>query len=149
MILNNIRLLVSKFDETFLFYRDILNFKVTWGNLGENYAQFQPSDSTALAIFSKNIMSQILGTNHLPEKLDTQDNVTLVFTTNNVDEVYYDLSKKNVDFITPPTDQPDWGIRVAHLRDPEGNLIEFASELPTEKYSDDLKKYIQKQQDLQ
>jgi lactoylglutathione lyase len=144
MILNNIRLLVSKFDETFLFYRDILNFKVTWGNLGENYAQFQTSESTALAIFSKSIMSRVLGINHLPEKLNSQDNVILVFTTNNVDEIYYDLRKKDVAFITPPTDQPDWGIRVAHLRDPEGNLLEFASELPIEKYSDNLRKEITK-----
>jgi catechol 2,3-dioxygenase-like lactoylglutathione lyase family enzyme len=39
--MNNIRLLVSDFDKTFLFYRDIIGFKVTWGDVGEYYAQFQ------------------------------------------------------------------------------------------------------------
>lgn len=34
--ISNVRLLVVKFDETFLFYRDVLGFKVTWGNVGTN-----------------------------------------------------------------------------------------------------------------
>jgi len=31
-----------------------------------------------------------------------------------------------------------WGIRVAHFRDPESNLIELYSELPKEKWDEDL-----------
>lgn len=28
-------------------------------------------------------------------------------------------------FVTEPHDRPEWVMRVAHLRDPEGNLIEL------------------------
>lgn len=145
MKLNNIRLLVAKFDETFLFYRDVLNFKVTWGDLGDNYAQFQPNESIAIAIFSKSIMASALGTEHLPVTSNAQDNSVLVFSIENVDELYRAIQGKGFKFVTPPTDQPDWGIRVAHLRDPEGNLLEFSSDLSKEKYSDSLNRDIEKQ----
>lgn len=144
MKLNNIRLLVSKFDETFLFYRDVLNFKVTWGNLGENYAQFQPNDLTAIAIFSKEIMSGVLGTSDLPRVSKAQDSAMLVFSVENVDDLYQSMQDKGIKFVTPPTDQPDWGIRVAHVRDPEGTLLELASDLPKEKYSESLKNDFEK-----
>lgn len=31
---------------------------------------------------------------------------------------------------TPSQDRPDWGVRVAHFRDPDGNLIEINQNLP-------------------
>ena len=34
--------------------------------------------------------------------------------------------------IQAPVDQPDWGGRVAYLRDPSGNLIELFQTLPHE-----------------
>jgi catechol-2,3-dioxygenase len=37
MKLNNIRLCVTKYRECFFFYRDILGFKVLWGNEASNY----------------------------------------------------------------------------------------------------------------
>ncbi len=37
-----------------------------------------------------------------------------------------------VDF---PADHPDYGIRSAHLRDPDGNLIEIYSQLPKTRWS--------------
>ena len=41
--------------------------------------------------------------------------------------------------ITAPTDMPQWGIRTAHLRDPDGNLIEAFSHLPKEEWSEGLR----------
>jgi lactoylglutathione lyase len=40
------------------------------------------------------------------------------------------LKSKGVTFLTEPNDMPTWGIRVAHFRDTEGNLLEIYSELP-------------------
>lgn len=140
MKLNNIRLLVSKFDECFLFYRDTLGFKVTWGNLGENYAQFQTGDSGELSIFSKNIMADVVNTSTLPPQQSAQDNMALIFSVDDLDKFYKSLSTKGITFINEPTDQPDWGIRVSHLRDPEGNLLEFIMDMPKEKFSAELNK---------
>lgn len=139
MNMNNVRLLVSNFDQMFLFYRDVIGFKVTWGNVGEHYAQFQTGDSGALGIFSKKMMSDVVGTAHLPSKAISQDSIALIFSVKDVDEFYKELIQKGVDFVTKPTDQPDWGIKVTHLRDKEGNLLEFSSELPKEKYRESLK----------
>lgn len=139
MKLNNIRLLVSRFDECFLFYRDTLGFKVTWGNLGENYAQFQIENSGEFSIFSKSIMAETVNTSTLPPKQACQDNMALIFSVEDLDQFYKSLTSKGVIFINKPTDQPDWGIRVSHLRDPEGNLLEFMMDMPKEKFSTKLK----------
>jgi len=46
-----------------------------------------------------------------------------------VDETYQSFLANGVSFINQPTDMPDWGMRVVHLRDPEENLIEFFTPL--------------------
>jgi len=54
------------------------------------------------------------------------------FEVENVDEAYQTFLTKGVAFINQPTDMPDWGMRVVHLRDPEENLIEFFTPLKPE-----------------
>ncbi|HLE12160.1 MAG TPA: VOC family protein [Bacteriovoracaceae bacterium] len=130
MKLSNIRLLVEKFDETFLFYKDVLGFTVTWGDVGEVYAAFKVGESGELSIFSRSLMSQAIGTSDLPaNNFNVQDRVALIIDVGNVDQVYGNLKSQGQKFLTPPTDQKDWGIRVAHLRDPDGNLIELMSDI--------------------
>jgi len=45
-----------------------------------------------------------------------------------VEDTYQELKNK-VKFITNPTEQKDWGIKVAHFRDPAGSLIEIYERL--------------------
>jgi predicted enzyme related to lactoylglutathione lyase len=54
------------------------------------------------------------------------------FEVENVDKIYQEFLDKGVEFINQPTDMPDWGMRVVHLRDTEENLIEFFTPLTTE-----------------
>ncbi len=56
------------------------------------------------------------------------DRTALVFKVENVEKTYQELKRK-VEFITEPTEQPSWGIKVAHFRDPAGNLIEIYENL--------------------
>jgi catechol 2,3-dioxygenase-like lactoylglutathione lyase family enzyme len=46
-----------------------------------------------------------------------------------VDELYYHLKEKNAIIVTQPMDRPEWGLRTAHFRDPDGNLIEIFSNM--------------------
>jgi catechol 2,3-dioxygenase-like lactoylglutathione lyase family enzyme len=46
-----------------------------------------------------------------------------------VDEVYELVKEQNGIVVTQPQDRPDWGIRTAHFRDPDGNLIEIYNNL--------------------
>jgi hypothetical protein len=48
-------------------------------------------------------------------------------------------STTGVAFETEPTAYPGFGIRAAHLRDPDGNLIEINELLPAEEWSQDLR----------
>jgi hypothetical protein len=48
------------------------------------------------------------------------------------------LKARGAQFVADLTDRPDWGIRTAHLRDPDGNLIELNSPLPREQWADEL-----------
>src|SRR5689334_13687719 len=108
MKLNNVRLLVSNFDDCFRFYRDVLGLTATWGDLGEHYAQFQVGDSGSLSLFSKDLMAQVVNTTKLPAQQAAQDSVALIFSVDNLDQIYKNLLSKKVNFINPPTDQPDW-----------------------------------------
>ncbi|MFV9644620.1 MAG: VOC family protein, partial [Desulfobacterales bacterium] len=47
------------------------------------------------------------------------------FEVPNVDKATQELKAKGVVFETEPTDRSVWGIRTAHFRDPDGNLIEI------------------------
>ena len=53
------------------------------------------------------------------------DRVCLIFHVDSVDESYANLRQRGVRFIYEPHDRNGWGVRVAHFRDPAGNLIEI------------------------
>jgi len=129
MKLNNIRLLTTNFDDSFRFYSGVLGFEVVWGAPGEAYAHFRLPGGE-LALFDRRVMAEVVGTQQLPAKACAQDTFALVISVKSVDETYHELLAKGVKFIGAPVDHREWGIRTAHLRDPEGNLLELSSDLP-------------------
>ncbi|MGH9410709.1 MAG: VOC family protein [Vicinamibacterales bacterium] len=126
---DNIRLLVTNFDETFVFYRDVLGLTPTWGKPGENYASFAFLGGTQLALFKRQLMAEAVGAASKPATRAEQDTAALILTVDDVDAEYARLTAKGARFIAPPQNQDAWGIRAAHLRDPDGNLIEIFSPL--------------------
>lgn len=121
------RLLVTDYQECFHFYRDILGFDVGWGDAEGGYADFQTGETT-LALFDRTAMAEAVGTEQVAVEAEHQDEVSLILRVESVDETYERL-KTEVPFITEPHDQPDWGIRVAHFRDPDGTLLEINESL--------------------
>lgn len=73
----------------------------------------------------------------LPE--DSREKTTTVIKVLDVDKTYAELGEKGVAFFKDPIDMTGWGMRVAHFRDPENNLVEIWSELAKEKWDNDLK----------
>jgi catechol 2,3-dioxygenase-like lactoylglutathione lyase family enzyme len=57
------------------------------------------------------------------------DRSALIFAVDSVDRVCDELRDKGVSLETEPQDRPVWGVRTAHFRDPDGNLIEINTEL--------------------
>ena len=123
------RLLVSNFKACFIFYRDVMGFQPTFGSENDVYADFNTGEVT-LALFDRLEMSKAIGTAQLPAEAHTQDKFCLIFSVDNVDEKCQQIKMHAILLITEPTDRRDWGIRVAHFRDPDGNLIEINQPLP-------------------
>jgi predicted enzyme related to lactoylglutathione lyase len=71
-----------------------------------------------------------MGTADLPVFAKMQDKVCLVFAIDDVDAACMQLKKLGIQLTAEPTDHKDWGIRAAHFRDPDGNLIEINQPLP-------------------
>jgi lactoylglutathione lyase len=145
--LDNIRLLVTQFDDCFKFYKDILGFKVTWGELGGGYASFEAGEGKIFAIFDRKEMAEAIGTSHLPLIADTQDKFALIFRVDNLEKTVERLQSHGVSLLTDIQDQPHWGIRTAHLRDPDGNLIELCVSMPKDQWEPSLRREDEKYQD--
>jgi lactoylglutathione lyase len=138
MEFNNIRLLVEHFDECFNFYSEKLGFNPTWGKPGGDYASFDIGVPSGLSIFKSDLMAATIGNSELKLPENSREKVLINFKVDDVDEKYQSLLKKGVEFVNQPADMTGWGIRVVHLRDPEGNLLEIWSELDKSKWDKDL-----------
>jgi lactoylglutathione lyase len=127
--LTHIRLLVSNYRDCFLFYRDALGFVIDWGDENSGYAELHTGDGVKLALFRKELMAEAIPSAYQPSAIECQNKMALVFAVDNVDELYYHLEEKNAIIVTQPMDRPEWGLRTAHFRDPDGNLIEIFSNM--------------------
>jgi len=57
------------------------------------------------------------------------DDMLIVLEVDDVDAKVRELEARGVRFASQPTDQPTWRLRVAHFRDPDGNLAEIYARL--------------------
>ena len=127
-----VRLLVRDFDACFRFYRDVMHFPVTFGGEGEGYADFDAGEVT-LALFPRDLMAQSIGAGDVVDAVDVtdgQDRVAICLGVDDVDATMQDLQGRGAVFVSGPIDQPFWELRVAHLRDPDGTLIEISHSIP-------------------
>ncbi len=132
MKLTHIRLLVTDFARCYRFYHGILNFKSLMGTENDVYAEFR-SGHLIIGLFKKENMTKVLGTESLSNSARPQDSFIFCYDVHDVDAVYKKLCEKGVKFEAKPHDQKEEMIRVAHLRDPEGNCIEINAPLKNEK----------------
>lgn len=145
MKFSGVRLLVKDFDQSFRFYTEKLGLKVTWGELGGEYASFDiGAGADTLSIFPSDYMAQAVGNSDLELPVNCREKVAIILAVDSVDKSYEELLAKGVEFINKPVDMGGWGMRVVHLRDNEGNLIELYSPLPMEEWDEDLQEEMKK-----
>jgi catechol 2,3-dioxygenase-like lactoylglutathione lyase family enzyme len=139
MRFDNIRLLVIHYEDCFAFYRDVLGLRLTWGEPNGNFASFAFPDGGSLGLFRRGLMAQALGTSARPHDALAQDRAALVIEVKKVDESARGLAARGAELLGEPRDMADWGIRVLHLRDPDGNLLELFEHLEKSRWSEGLR----------
>jgi len=109
------------------------------GEEGDLYRSFSLGEGTALALFQRPVIAETLGTTNLPVEAESQDRMMLAFDVKDLDATVEKLQERGACFVTEAKDHPEWGIRTAHLRDPDGNVIEINSSIPTAEWSEELR----------
>jgi catechol 2,3-dioxygenase-like lactoylglutathione lyase family enzyme len=116
-----VRLLVDDFPACFRFYRDVMRLTPTYGDESGGYADFDAGADVSLALFVREYQTDHVGTTSSANG----DKAVVVFQVDDVDRSLDELRKRGAPVSAEPADRSDWGIRVAYVRDPDGNLIEL------------------------
>lgn len=121
--LYTVRLFSFRWDESVTFYRDTVGLPLTFENAGMGWAQFDlggaslavercaPDDPEAASLVGRFAATSI----RVPD----------------IQTSYQTLSDRGVRFLGPPEQQP-WGGTLAHLEDPDGNVITLLETPQTE-----------------
>ncbi|MFF1514028.1 VOC family protein [Streptomyces sp. NPDC058305] len=122
MELAQVRLLVSDFAACYRFYSEVLGLKPQSGATGGPYEKFSPvTGSAGIALQDRTMMAEVLG--EIGEHV-TGHRSLVVLRVDDLDTYCEQLVSRGADVLHGPAPMTD-RMRVAHLRDPEGNLVEL------------------------
>lgn len=116
-----VRLLVNDFQRSLTFYQEVLGFS-GWYDEKQEYAYFEEKQ---IALFSRTRMNKVFNQDCKDLENDSTYKHLIQFEVENVDQMFLNLRAKGVVFLNDPHNQTDWGSRVVHFTDPDGNLIEL------------------------
>ena len=109
------------------FYRDILGLEATFISPIDRYAELT-SGTTKLTIMCRTILKEYFGNQTLVSFGTKDDAIAVSLGVKNIDEACKYLEGKEVEIVSQPWNFKSWGIKLALVRDPEGNLIELIQE---------------------
>ncbi|MFJ7256434.1 VOC family protein [Streptomyces sp. NPDC098085] len=128
------RLLVGRFAECFRFYDAVLPALIgatrASGSESGPYAHWDVDGHGVLVLFDRDAMAAVIGTADLPaEAPPAQDRSMFVCRVPDVDSGLAHSLRHGASAVVGARDRPEWGptLRTAHVRDPEGHLIELQS----------------------
>lgn len=118
------RLYVENYDNCLQFYRDILGLEVTYISEVDRYAELT-NGVTKLTLLCRSKLQEYFG-NETPISFGQKDDaIALSFSVKDVSEACKYLESKGVEIVSQPWNVLDWGVKLALVRDPEGNLIDL------------------------
>ncbi|MFJ5610354.1 VOC family protein [Streptomyces sp. NPDC093221] len=128
------RLLVGRFADTFRFYDAVLpglvGAALTRGGESGPYASWDVGAEGVLSLFDRAAMAEVTGGTDLSaDPPPARNRAVLVSRVPDVTAGYELCLRHGGRPVAPPADRPEWGpsMRTAHLRDPDGNLLELQS----------------------
>lgn len=127
------RLLVEDFESAARFWtaalRDLLSIEPVKVLPEAGYANWDLNGEAVLVLYARRNIAMTIGTHVLPPRAEAQDAAMLVFRVAEVDGAARSLAAHGAELLVDPQDRPDWGpgLRTAHLRTPDGTLVELQS----------------------
>ncbi|UYN90639.1 MAG: VOC family protein [Anaerolineales bacterium] len=129
MELTHTRLLVNDIETCRAFYAETLGLGEPAVKVEGIYYEFVAGPGR-LGLYARELMQSVGGVAQKARSGDqAADKSALTFRVADVDAAYAELKGRGANFVTEPHNQDAWVLRVAHLRDPEGNLIEINASL--------------------
>jgi catechol 2,3-dioxygenase-like lactoylglutathione lyase family enzyme len=119
-------LFVDDLDPLIEFYAKKVGFPIRLR--AEGYAEFAV-EGAKFALLARSRMTEILGKEHTASPSPNAHQSAVTMLVDDVDRTFRELSGRGVPFLGSPADRP-WGQRSVFFRDPEGHLIEIATNLP-------------------
>ncbi len=109
------------------FYKNGLGLEIDWNGEGP-YAEFK-HEGIRFSMYARSELPRLLGqTPEYPQKLNGTFELAInVGTRENVDRKYREILAQGGREVYAPRDEP-WKMRSGMIADPEGNLIEIASD---------------------
>ncbi|HEX2294150.1 MAG TPA: VOC family protein [Actinomycetota bacterium] len=126
MKLTHVRLLTDDVARLVAFYRDLLGLEVTLDAGDGVYCELRAGNAI-LGVFRRDLMDQMIGSGLAPA--GRSDAVALTFQVDDVDEAARAVRERGAELVSEPADYEVAFLRVAHLRDPDGNLVELNAPL--------------------
>ncbi len=122
MELAQVRLLVSDFPVCYRFYAEVLGLKAQSGATQGPYEKFSPATGSAgIALQDRAMMAGILG--ELGDEASGHRSL-VVLRVDDLDTYCEQIAERGAVLLHGPAPMTD-RMRVAHLKDPEGNLVEL------------------------
>ncbi|HSD51896.1 MAG TPA: VOC family protein [Candidatus Methylomirabilis sp.] len=119
-------LFVEDLDHALAFYRDKVGLSVRFQDKG--YAELAVAGSK-FALLARSRLPELVGEAHTGRPAKGAHGAGVTLLVEDVDRIHRDLSGRGVSFLGSPQNRP-WGQRTAYFQDPEGHLIEIATNLP-------------------
>lgn len=126
MRLTHVRLLTDDVEALARFYRDVLGLELTLDAGDGVYKELRGPGDVILGVFRRELMGQMIGAG---VSAGSSDSVALTFAVDDVDEAARAVRERGAELVSEPRDYEVAFLRVAHLRDPDGNLIELNAPL--------------------
>ncbi|OIJ95794.1 VOC family protein [Streptomyces monashensis] len=122
MELAQVRLLVTDFAACYHFYADVLGLKPQSGATEGPYEKFSPhTGSAGIALQDRAMMAEIL--DELSDTVNGHRSL-VVLRVDDLDAYCAQITARGATVLHGPAPMTD-RMRVAHLKDPEGNLVEL------------------------